>query len=161
MESCARKYDLARHTAFNTEIAGLRDGTRTRALASVLKTADGEKRSSPIVVSGVGQLNVLDSEIEAFENFKGGSVSFRAWRHDVDLTGRKLRGGSASARARCSSSGDRATRFARLNIFQRTPTGWGSARRFFFFSRLHGGRKRALKADRILALSNRWLIYSA
>jgi len=153
MESCARKYDLARHIRFNTEIAG----ARWDADESVwrLKTAAGETIVADVLVSGVGQLNRPSiPKIEGFENFKGVSFHSARWRHDVDLTGRNVAvvGNAASAIQFIPVI---APKVRKLSIFQRSAN-WMVERGDRAYTE---AEKERFTRHRILALAYRWLIY--
>ena len=153
MESCARKYDLARHIRFNTEIAG----ARWDADESVwrLKTAAGEEIVADVLVSGVGQLNRPSiPKIEGLENFKGVSFHSARWRHDVDLSGRNVAviGNAASAIQFIPVI---APKVRRLSIFQRSAN-WMVERGDRAYTE---AEKERFTRHRILALAYRWLIY--
>jgi len=153
MESCARKYDLARHIRFNTEIAGARWDADENVWR--LKTAAGETIVADVLVSGVGQLNRPSiPKIEGLENFKGVSFHSARWRHDVDLTGRNVAviGNAASAIQFIPVI---APKVRRLSIFQRSAN-WMVERGDRAYTE---AEKERFTRHRILALAYRWLIY--
>ena len=153
IDSCARKYDLARHIRFNTEIAGARwdaDESLWR-----LKTASGEEIVADVLVSGVGQLNRPSiPKIEGLENFKGVSFHSARWRHDVDLSGQNVAvvGNAASAIQFIPVI---APKVRRLSIFQRSAN-WMVERGDRAYTE---AEKERFTRHRILALTYRWLIY--
>ncbi len=154
MESCARKYDLARHIRFNTEIAG----ARWDADESVwrLKTAAGEEIVADVLVSGTGQLNrPAIPKIEGLENFKGVSFHSARWRHDVDLTDRNVAvvGNAASAIQFVPVI---APKVRKLSIFQRSAN-WMVPRGDRAYTE---AEKERFARHRGLALAYRWFIYS-
>ncbi len=153
MESCARKYDLARHIRFNTEIAGARWDADENVWR--LKTAAGETIVADVLVSGVGQLNRPSiPKIEGLENFKGVSFHSARWRHDVDLNGRDVAviGNAASAIQFIPVI---APKVRKLNIFQRSAN-WMVERGDRAYTE---AEKERFTRHRILALAYRWLIY--
>ena len=153
IDSCARKYDLARHIRFNTEIAGARWDSDESVWR--LKTASGEEIVADVLVSGVGQLNRPSiPKIEGLENFKGVSFHSARWRHDVDLTGRNVAvvGNAASAIQFIPVI---APKVRRLSIFQRSAN-WMVERGDRAYTK---AEKERFTRHRILALAYRWLIY--
>ncbi|MGO9607677.1 MAG: flavin-containing monooxygenase [Candidatus Binataceae bacterium] len=153
MESCARKYDLARHIRFNTEIAG----ARWDADESVwrIKTAGGEEFVADVLVSGTGQLNRPSiPKIEGLENFKGVSFHSAKWRHDVDLAGLNVAvvGNAASAIQFVPVI---APKVRKLNIFQRSAN-WMVQRGDRAYTE---AEKQRFARYPLLALAYRWLIY--
>ncbi|HSU90704.1 MAG TPA: NAD(P)/FAD-dependent oxidoreductase, partial [Sporolactobacillaceae bacterium] len=153
MESCARKYDLARHIRFNTEIAG----ARWDADESVwrLQTAAGEEIVADVLVSGVGQLNRPSiPKLEGLEDFKGVSFHSARWRHDVDLSGRNVAviGNAASAIQFIPVI---APKVRKLSIFQRSAN-WMVERGDRAYTE---AEKERFTRHRMLALAYRWLIY--
>ena len=153
MENCARKYDLARHLRFNTEIAG----AQWDADQSVwrLKTIGGEEFVADVLVSGTGQLNRPSlPKIAGLENFKGVSFHSAKWRHDVDLTGRNVAvvGNAASAIQFVPVI---APKVGKLNIFQRSAN-WMVPRGDRAYTE---AEKQRFARYPLLALAYRWLIY--
>jgi cation diffusion facilitator CzcD-associated flavoprotein CzcO len=153
MENCARKYDLARHIRFNTEIAG----ARWDADESVwrLKTASGEDIVAEVLVSGTGQLNRPSiPRIEGLKSFKGVSFHSARWRHDVDLTGLNVAvlGNAASAIQFIPVI---APKVRKLSIFQRSAN-WMVPRGDRAYTE---AEKQRFARYRLLALAYRWFIY--
>lgn len=98
MEHCARKNQLLPHIRFNTEISDARwdDGQSVWRL----HTTDGQEIVADVLVSGVGQLNrPYTPKIQGIEEFGGIAFHSARWRHDVDLTGKRVGviGNAASA----------------------------------------------------------------
>ncbi|MGO9449816.1 MAG: flavin-containing monooxygenase [Candidatus Binataceae bacterium] len=153
MESCARKYDLARHIRFTTEIAG----ARWDADESVwrIKTAGGEEFVADVLVSGTGQLNRPSiPKIDGLENFKGVSFHSAKWRHDIDLSGLNVAvvGNAASAIQFVPVI---APKVGKLNIFQRSAN-WMVQRGDRAYTE---AEKQRFARYPLLALAYRWLIY--
>jgi 4-hydroxyacetophenone monooxygenase len=119
----ADKYGLRRHIRFQTEVEEARfDDERSLWRVSV-KTADGgrETLEANALVTAVGQLNrPRYPDIEGLESFAGPSFHSARWRHDVDLTGKRVAviGTGASA---FQFVPEIAPKVARLEVFQRTP----------------------------------------
>ena len=98
MEECARKHQLHSHIRFNTEIVTARwdEGDSLWRL----RTAEGQEVVADILVSGVGQLNRPHTpKVDGIEQFKGETFHSARWRHDLDLTGKRIGvvGNAASA----------------------------------------------------------------
>ena len=118
MEHCARRYDLYPHIRFNTEIASAK--WDESELVWRIRTTAGEEMVADILVSGVGQLNRPSiPEYPGCKDFRGIQFHSARWRHDVDLTGKKVAviGNAASA---IQFIPQIAPKVARLSIFQRS-----------------------------------------
>ena len=153
MEGCARKYDLARHIRFNTEIAGARWDADQSVWS--LKTVSGEEIVAEVLVSGTGQLNRPSiPQIEGLENFKGVSFHSARWRHDVDLTGLNV-GVVGNAASAIQFVPVIAPKVRKLSIFQRSPN-WMVPRADRAYTE---AEKRRFARYRPLALVYRWFLY--
>lgn len=98
MEHCAAKYQLLPHIRFNTEVSHAR-WDEDRGVWQ-LHTTGGEEIEAEVLVSGVGQLNRPHTpKIQGIEQFGGAAFHSARWRHDVDLTGKRVGviGNAASA----------------------------------------------------------------
>jgi cation diffusion facilitator CzcD-associated flavoprotein CzcO len=81
------KYDLRRHLRLNARVAAARwqDG---RWLVSL---ADGDTLEADVFIPAVGQLSRPSfPTIEGRDDFAGESFHSAEWRHDVDLTGKRV-----------------------------------------------------------------------
>ncbi|HEY2178905.1 MAG TPA: NAD(P)/FAD-dependent oxidoreductase [Caulobacteraceae bacterium] len=119
----ADKHELRGHIRFDTEvIEAVFD--EDRALWRVeVKTRDGRRETieANAVITAVGQLNrPRVPDIEGAASFAGPSFHSSRWRHDVDLTGKRVAviGTGASA---YQFVPEIAPTVAHLEVFQRTP----------------------------------------
>ncbi len=91
-----------------------------RALTWHVVAADGESWTADLVVSAVGQLsNPVVPDLPGTDTFAGPTFHSAAWRHDVDLTGRRVAvvGTGASAIQFVPGIVDRVSE---LTVFQRS-----------------------------------------
>lgn len=121
----ADRYDLKKHVRFETAVEEMA-WDETRGLWKVrLKTPSGtEQVEANAVVTAVGQLNrPRYPDIKGRERFAGPAFHSAEWRHDVDLTGKRVAviGTGASA---YQFVPEIAGKVASLTVFQRTPP-WG------------------------------------
>jgi 4-hydroxyacetophenone monooxygenase len=122
----AAKYDLKKHIRFETTVEAL-TWDEGRAIWRIeLKTKDGasETVEANAVVTAVGQLNKPRiPAIEGVGTFEGPAFHSAEWRHDVDLTGKRVAviGTGASA---YQFVPEIAPKVAHLTVFQRSPP-WG------------------------------------
>jgi cation diffusion facilitator CzcD-associated flavoprotein CzcO len=120
LHRCARRYGLEPHIRYNVEIASavFDEGPGVWHLTST----DGEEIEAEIVVSGLGQLNrPRFPDIPGIGDFRGTSFHSARWKHDHDLSGRRVAviGNGASAVQfipRIAPLTDR------LTVFQRSAT---------------------------------------
>ena len=116
MKRVARKHDLYAIAKFGKRISAVRhDGLRWR-----IEFADGSAAEADVVVSGLGGLH--EPNIPAFEGaerFAGPIFHTAAWRHDVDLEGKRVAiiGSAASA---VQVVPEIQPLVAQLDIYQRT-----------------------------------------
>ena len=179
---CADEFAVRDKVRFGTEVLGASwsDDTRTwtlrvRPVGSPNAGDDGggavETIEANAVISAVGQLNRPHlPEIEGIESFAGPWFHSAEWRHDVDLTGKRVAviGTGASA---AQFIPEVAAQAADLVVFQRTPnwlaptpdyhddvadeTRWllevlpeyGDWYRLWLFWRMHEGLTAAAKVD--------------
>ncbi|MBI1785875.1 NAD(P)/FAD-dependent oxidoreductase [Candidatus Sumerlaeota bacterium] len=118
LEHCARKYGVEPHLRFKTEIAEARydDSAGTWRL----RTAAGNEFAARVLISGTGQLNrPLIPHFQGLESFAGTQFHSARWRHDYDLTGKRVGviGNGASALQFIPLT---APRTSKLTLFQRS-----------------------------------------
>lgn len=116
MRVCAQRHDLYAHAVF---------GKRAERLVWVgahwrIEFADGTQEEADFVVSGLGGLH--EPNIPGFpgaDSFAGPKFHTAQWRHDVDLTGKRVAiiGSAASA---VQVVPEIAPKVAHLSVFQRT-----------------------------------------
>ena len=122
----ADRYDLRSKIAFETEVETL-DWDEPRALWKVaVRDSKGARRviEANAVVTAVGQLNRPHMpEIKGRDRFSGPAFHSARWRHDVDLTGKRVAviGTGASA---YQFVPEIVGKVGSLTVFQRTPP-WG------------------------------------
>jgi 4-hydroxyacetophenone monooxygenase len=119
----AAKYDLARDIRFETEVASMVwDEARAVWLVHTRAPDGRESRmEATAVITAVGQLNRPRlPEIEGRDSFAGEAFHSARWRHDVDLTGKRVAviGTGASA---FQFIPEIAGKVKKLTVFQRTP----------------------------------------
>ena len=122
-KSVAEKFKVADRISLNTEVVSTTWDEASKTWKVVLRDRHGELRESRanVVISGVGQLNrPKKSFIKGLESFTGPCFHSAQWRHDVDLSGKRVAiiGTGASAmqilRTVASQASD-------VTIFQRSP----------------------------------------
>lgn len=121
----AGRYDLKKHVRFETTVEEMA-WDEARAVWKVrLRTPAGvEHVEANAVITAVGQLNrPRFPDIKGRESFSGAAFHSAEWRHDVDLTGKRVAviGTGASA---YQFVPEIAGKVAKLTVFQRTPP-WG------------------------------------
>jgi 4-hydroxyacetophenone monooxygenase len=121
----ADRYDLRKKIRFETEVEEM-VWDEARAVWKVsLKTKDGPRKvEANAVITAVGQLNRPRlPDIKGRDSFKGPAFHSAQWRHDIDLTGKRVAviGTGASA---FQFVPEIAGKVASLSVFQRTPP-WG------------------------------------
>ncbi len=122
----AAKYDMKKHIRFETSVESLTwDDARAIWRIELLgKDGKTETVEANAVVTAVGQLNKPRMpKIDGVDTFEGPAFHSAQWRHDVDLTGKRVAviGTGASA---YQFVPEIAPKVARLTVFQRTPP-WG------------------------------------
>ena len=122
-KSVAEKFKVADRISLNTEVVSTTWDEASKTWKVVLRDRHGKLRETRanVVISGVGQLNrPKKSFIKGLESFTGPCFHSAQWRHDVDLSGKRVAiiGTGASAmqilRTVASQASD-------VTIFQRSP----------------------------------------
>jgi cation diffusion facilitator CzcD-associated flavoprotein CzcO len=89
MRKVADKYDVRRHVRFGTEVLAARFDDATGRWTVELSTGDSVEVD--VLVSAVGQLSRPGfPDIPGRDTFAGESFHSAEWRHDVDLTGKRV-----------------------------------------------------------------------
>lgn len=122
-QGIAKKYDLKKNIRFNTTVEEMafdeaRDIWRVR-----VRGHDGKEETieANAVVTAVGQLNRPRlPDIKGRDSFKGVAFHSAQWRHDVDLTGKRV-GVIGTGASAYQFVPEIAPKVKSLTIFQRTP----------------------------------------
>ncbi|ARU88146.1 alpha/beta hydrolase fold domain-containing protein [Pseudomonas sp. M30-35] len=89
MQHCADKYQLRPHIRFNSEVASATYEAEHSQWRVTL--VSGEQFVAPILVSACGQLNQpAYPSIPGRDSFAGEAFHSARWRHDIDLTGKRI-----------------------------------------------------------------------
>ncbi len=128
MKRCAEKHGLYQKTRFGKTVVCIRhDGKRWR-----IDFDDGTNAQADVVVSGLGGLHEPSiPEFDGIENFNGAAFHTARWRHDLDLTGKRVAviGSAASA---IQVIPEIAPNVRHLDVFQRTAN-WVFPRRDYAY----------------------------
>jgi cation diffusion facilitator CzcD-associated flavoprotein CzcO len=120
LEDVARRYGVLERVRTNTEVKSARwDDQESKW---VLETTGGEHRAD-LLIAACGQLSIPKKPaIDGLESFNGPAFHTAEWRHDVDLTGRRVAviGSGCSAIQVVPAIRPAA---ARVDVYQRSP-GW-------------------------------------
>jgi cation diffusion facilitator CzcD-associated flavoprotein CzcO len=119
-------FGLRPHIRLNTKIT---DVVWDEAAAHhLVRTADGDEHTFDVAISALGLLNVPNHpDWPGLEDFRGVRFHTSRWRHDVDLTGKRVAvvgTGSTAAQVVPGIAGS----VASLRVFQREP-GWVEPKR--------------------------------
>ncbi len=119
----ADKHGLRRHIRFDTSVEEAVFDEARAVWRVEVKTKDGGREilEAAALITAVGQLNrPRYPDIDGVETFDGPSFHSARWRHDVDLTGKRVAviGTGASA---FQFVPEIAPKVAHLEVFQRTP----------------------------------------
>ncbi|HEX6244437.1 MAG TPA: NAD(P)/FAD-dependent oxidoreductase [Polyangiales bacterium] len=119
LEHCTDKYHLRPHLRCNVEV---KRGVYNEDSASwQVELSNGQKLSARFLVSGCGGLSRPSyPKIAGLESFQGAMFHTARWRHDVDLSGKRVAviGTGASAIQVVPAIVDKVKK---LKLFQRTP----------------------------------------
>lgn len=119
LKHCVAKYGLASHIRFGAE---LREAVFDEANHCwQVRTGDGKTLSARFLVSAMGALSrPAYPQLPRMERFQGIAFHSAEWRHDVDLSGKRVAviGTGASA---IQFVPQIAPKVAQLTLFQRTP----------------------------------------
>jgi 4-hydroxyacetophenone monooxygenase len=92
-ERCMDKYGVGEKIRFDTEVVAAEWDERSKAWSVRVRCKDGSEEilTAGAVISAVGQLNRPKlPDIPGREAFRGPSMHSAAWRHDVDITGKRV-----------------------------------------------------------------------
>lgn len=119
LKHVATKYGLLRHIRFGANITASRYDEARKVW--VVKAEDGRTFEADVLVSGMGGLsNPAIPNIKGLNTFEGTTFHSATWRHDYDLTGKRVAviGSGASAIQFVPAI---APKVDHLTYFQRTP----------------------------------------
>jgi cation diffusion facilitator CzcD-associated flavoprotein CzcO len=119
LQHVAEKYKLLPHMRFGQQVIGGK-WVETRK-GWIVNLADGSSIDCQFLVSAVGQLHVPNTtRLPNAEAFRGEQFHSAQWRHDIDLTGKRVAviGNAASALQFIPHVAKQA---GHLSVFQRTP----------------------------------------
>ena len=122
-EHCVDEFGIRDAIEFETEVRSMRWDDRARRWTVTVRRADGREDAmqAKVVISAVGQLNRPNiPDIEGLDSFAGTYFHSARWRHDVDLTGKRVAviGTGCSAVQLLPKTAERA---AHVDVYQRTP----------------------------------------
>ena len=122
-EKCADDFGIRDQIQLNSEVQAMRFDTQKQLWHVSVKRSDGtsDELRANVVVSAVGQLNrPAIPDFEGLEDFSGDSFHSARWRHDVDLTGKRVAviGTGCSAVQLLPKTADKASH---VSVFQRSP----------------------------------------
>ena len=125
-QGVAAKYGLKKHIRFETSVESLvwDEGKGVWRVTLRNKAGEADVVEANAVVTAVGQLGTPRvPKIDGVGTFEGPAFHSQQWRHDVDLTGKRVAviGTGASA---YQFVPEIAPKVAELTVFQRTPP-WG------------------------------------
>ncbi|MGE0624430.1 MAG: flavin-containing monooxygenase [Pseudomonadales bacterium] len=122
-ERCTDKYGIRSNIRFNTEVQAMRFDETAGLWHVDLRNADGSSGTltANAVISAVGQLNrPIIPDFPGLDRFEGESFHSARWRHDVDVTGKRVAviGTGCSAVQLLPKTAEKA---AHTTVFQRSP----------------------------------------
>ena len=131
-DSCADEFDVRDHVQFNTEVKSTTYNNSTHEWdIEAVQNGQAVTLSASILVSAVGQLNRPSTpDIPGLEDFQGEQWHSARWRHDVDLTGKRVAviGTGCSCVQLLPKTAEVAER---AMVFQRTPHWVAPARDYY------------------------------
>lgn len=119
MQHCVDKYALAKHVRLRSEVSAATFDEAAAVWQVTLTT--GEHLTAPVLISACGQLNQpAYPALPGIAEFQGQSFHSARWRHDIDLTGKRVAviGTGASA---IQFVPQIQPKVAQLSVFQRSP----------------------------------------
>lgn len=119
LRACADKYGLHPHLRFGADVTGAHWNDEQQRWT--VSTRDGRSFSARVLISGMGGLsNPAIPRLPGRESFQGPQFHSAQWRHDLDLTGKRIAviGTGASAIQFVPQIQQQA---ARVDLYQRTP----------------------------------------
>ena len=91
---CADAFDVRPHVRFGCRVEGAEwdEGSKRWTVRYTDSSGTATAITARVVISAVGQLNrpKFPTEIEGFGSFEGIAFHSSQWRHDVDLTGKRV-----------------------------------------------------------------------
>ncbi len=122
-ERCTDELDIREHVKLQCEVVGMSFDAKTKKWTVNYRDRNGESRSlaGNLVVSAVGQLNrPVVPEFEGLDSYAGNAFHSARWRHDLDLTGKRVAviGTGCTAVQLLPKTAEKADH---LTVFQRTP----------------------------------------
>lgn len=123
MDHCAEKYGILPHVRFGTEVVGARFDEEAGVwhIRTRRDGREGPEILAEVLVSGIGQLHrPAWPKIPGLETFEGETFHSARWRHDLDLTGRRV-GVVGNAASAIQFIPEVAREVSHLSVFQRTP----------------------------------------
>ncbi len=119
MQHCVDKYALAKHVRLRSEVSSAAFDEAAGVWQVTLTT--GEQLTAPVLISACGQLNQpAYPALSGIAEFQGQAFHSARWRHDIDLTGKRVAviGTGASA---IQFVPQIQPKVAQLQLFQRSP----------------------------------------
>ena len=119
MQHCVDKYALAKHVRLRSEVSSAAFDEAAGVWQVTLTT--GEQLTAPVLISACGQLNQpAYPALSGIAEFQGQAFHSARWRHDIDLTGKRVAviGTGASA---IQFVPQIQPKVAQLHLFQRSP----------------------------------------
>jgi cation diffusion facilitator CzcD-associated flavoprotein CzcO len=119
LRACAEKYGLKPHLRFGADVNGASWNDKKQQWT--VTTRDGRTFTGRVLIAGMGGLsNPAIPNLKGKDAFKGVQFHSAQWRHDVDLTGKRIAviGTGASAIQFVPQIQKQA---ARVDLYQRTP----------------------------------------
>lgn len=118
-ESLADTFQLRPHLHMNAEVEKAEWDDAAQVWR--LRTKDGRTQTAQVLVAALGQLSRPQlPEIEGRDSFAGTAFHSAQWRHDIDLTGKRV-GVIGSAASAVQFIPEIAKVAGHLTVFQRTP----------------------------------------
>ena len=119
LRACADKYGLRQHLRFGADVVSARWDDADQRWR--VQTRDGRRFSGRVLVSGMGGLsNPAIPKLKGKETFEGVQFHSAQWRHDIDLSGKRIAVIGTGASAIQFVPQIRKTA-ARVDLYQRTP----------------------------------------